>query len=97
MSAQRYATREKAAIQFYGKDGALIADLKNISTTGACIEWKEADIAMQEGDLIRMTIILKAIGKKHNVSAEVVWVEGKVSGVNFIKTKEVLEKIADRF
>ena len=96
MTATRYTTKEKASVEVYGRTGNIIVDLKNLSTTGACLEWTQEDVSLEKGDLVRMTVILKALGRRHNLNAEVVWREGKKTGVNFIKSNEVLEKMMDK-
>lgn len=97
MRAERYPTKEKAAVRVYGKTGSMIASIKNVSKTGACIEWEEGfDIGIEMGDMIRMTVVLKAINRRHQLSAEVVWKDGNQSGVNFIPAEQVLEKMVDR-
>lgn len=96
MAAIRYETREKASIEVYGRTGNIIASLRNISTTGACVEWSLDGVPLEKGDLVRMTVILKAVNRKHNLNAEVVWRDGNKSGVSFIKSEEVLEKMVDR-
>lgn len=96
MSALRYETKEKAAIEIYGKSGNYIAQLKNLSVTGACLEWIHEDVNLTKGDLVRMTVVLRALNRRHNVSGEVVWTAGRMTGINFIKSSEVLEKIMDR-
>ena len=96
MSATRYSTKEKASIEIYGRSGNFIANLCNLSVTGACLEWMQEDVSIAEGDLIRMTVVLKALNRRHNLNAEVVWRDGKKTGVNFINSNEVLEKIMER-
>ena len=96
MAAQRYETKEKASLEIYGKGGQVIAHVRNLSMTGALIEWTQEDATIEKGDLVRMTVILKTVNRRHNVNAEVVWRDGKKSGLNFIKTDEVLEKMMDR-
>ncbi len=96
MPATRYATKEKAAIEVYGKEGNFIASLENISMTGACLTWAADQAPLNKGDLVRMTVILKAVNRKHNLNAEVVWAEGKKTGVNFIKSAEILDKMMDK-
>lgn len=96
MGAQRYETKEKASLEIYGKGGQLVAELRNLSVTGACIEWSQEDFDLSKGDLVRMTVVLKAMNRKHNINAEVVWVEGKRSGVNFIKYDEILDRMFDK-
>jgi hypothetical protein len=96
MAATRYATKEKASIEIYGRSGNFIAQLKNVSVTGACLEWYQDDIPLEKGDLIRMTVVLRALNRRHNVNGEVVWNDGKMTGVNFIKSNEVIGKMMDR-
>jgi hypothetical protein len=96
MAAQRYETKEKASLEIYGKGGQLLAELRNLSITGACLEWTQEDFELSKGDLVRMTVVLKAMNRKHNINAEVVWVEGKRSGLNFIKYDEVLDRMFDK-
>ena len=64
MSAQRYFTREKAALEVYGKAGTVIADLKNLSESGACLEWTQGEVDIEKGDVLRMTVFLKALNRK---------------------------------
>src|SRR4051812_40939751 len=97
MRAERFPTKEKASVKIYGKTGHLIASVKNLSKTGACLEWPEGlDLEIQQGDLIRMTVILKALNRRHQLSAEVVWTDGKQTGVTFIAAESVLEKMVGR-
>ena len=96
MSAQRYFTREKASVEIYGRSGNSIAFVRDVSVTGACLEWAQDQIELKEGDLDRLTIILKAVNRKHNLNGEVIWKQGKRSGINFIKSEEVLERLVDR-
>ena len=95
MAAARYPTREKASIEIYGKSGSFIAELKNVSVTGACLEWSQEGMELHAGDLLRVTVILKVVNRRHNLNAQVVWKNGKKSGVNFLKSAEVLEKILE--
>ncbi|PIS10413.1 MAG: PilZ domain-containing protein [Bdellovibrio sp. CG10_big_fil_rev_8_21_14_0_10_47_8] len=97
MPAMRYPTKEKASIEIYGRSGNFIAHVSNLSVTGACLEWmQERDLSIEKGDLVRVTVVLKALNRRHNLNAEVVWKEGKKTGVSFIKSSEVLDKIMDR-
>ncbi len=97
MSAQRFLTREKAALEVYGKTGTAIANLKNISSTGACLELLQQEgVNLQQGDILRLTVFLKTLGRKHNVSAEVIWSNGKSSGISFLKPDQVLERITEK-
>lgn len=96
MRAPRYPTNEKAAVEIYGKTGTSLARLKNISRSGACIEWMQPDFAVQPGDLVRMTVKLNALNKSHNLSAEVVWKDGNTSGITFLTSDQVFERIIER-
>jgi hypothetical protein len=96
MPAIRYTTKEKASVEIYGRSGNFIADLKNLSVTGACLEWAHGDMSLQKGDLVRMTVVLRALNRRHNLNAEVVWIEGGKTGINFIKADEVLEKMMEK-
>ena len=96
MAAQRYFTKEKASIEVYGRSGNIIASVKNVSVTGACLEWSQEQVELKAGDLVRLTIVLKAVNRKHNLNAEVVWRHGKKTGVNFIKSEEVLDRLMDK-
>lgn len=96
MTATRYMTREKASIEIYGKSGNLIAQLKNLSITGACLEWSQEDVSLQKGDLVRLTVNLKALNRRHNINGEVVWRDGKQSGINFITSDDVLDKMMEK-
>jgi hypothetical protein len=95
-AAERYSTREKASLEIYGKTGTVIAAVKNLSVSGACLEWTQGDVELKRGDVVRMTVFLNGLNRKHNVSAEVMWRAGNRSGVNFLKADQVLSKIVDR-
>lgn len=97
MAAQRFPTQEKASIEIYGRNDRTVADLKNLSVTGACLEWDEEDFRLRSGDVVRLTVLLKALDRRHNMSAEVVWVEGRKIGVSFITAEQVVEKISLKY
>lgn len=96
MAAQRYLTREKASVEVYGRSGNIIAHVRDVSVTGACLEWSQELVELNEGDLVRLTIILKAVNRKHNLNAEVVWRAGKKTGINFIKSEDVIERMMEK-
>lgn len=96
MSADRYPTKEKASIEIYGRAGTTIAHLKNLSQTGACLHYEDPEFMLSEGDLIRLTVVLKSIGRKHRVNAEVVWKSGSESGIQFISQDQLLDKIVTK-
>ena len=93
LCAPRYLTQEKASVQIYGKKGLVIADLKNLSRSGACIEWARSDFELQPGDLVRMNIPLSSLQKNHNLSGEIVWRENKSSGLYFLDADRIFEKL----
>jgi len=96
MTATRFTTKEKASVEVYGRSGNIIVQVKNLSVTGACLEWTQEDVSLQKGDLVRMTVVLKALNRRHNLNAEVVWRDGKKTGITFIKSDEVLEKMMEK-
>lgn len=96
MAAQRYNTKEKASVEVYGRSGNIIASIRDVSVTGACLEWTQEQVELEEGDLVRLTIVLKAVNRKHNLNAEVIWRQGKKTGVNFIKSDEVVDRMMEK-
>lgn len=94
--AIRRPTKEVAAVEIYGKRGQSIVALKNMSSTGACLEQMQEPIALIQGDLIRMTVVLKSLNRKHLVSAEVVWSNGAECGISFIPADKVLDRLIQR-
>ena len=97
MRAQRFETQEQASLEVYGKSLNLTVDLKNISQTGACLEYPSEEMALDRGDLIRLTVFLKSVNKKHNISAEVIWKIGNRTGVAFIAPEQVIEKLTSKY
>ncbi len=96
MSNDRFFTKEKAQLEIYGKSGTVIADMKNLSVSGACLEWTQEDVNLIKGDLVRVTVYLKALNRKHNLSGEVIWRDGKKTGITFIRPDQVLDRMVDR-
>lgn len=96
MAAQRYNTKEKASVEVYGRSGNIIASIRDVSVTGACLEWTQELVELEQGDLVRLTIVLKAVNRKHNLNAEVIWRQGKKTGVNFIKSDQVIERMMEK-
>lgn len=94
MRAERYTTHEKAIVEFYSRPGTMTADVVNLSTSGACLEWHlDEHYNLQNGDLIRVTIQLSSLKKQHFLTAEVVWAhEGRI-GVNFVKPNELTARL----
>ena len=96
MAAERYPTKEKAAIEIYGRSGALIATIKDLSKTGACLMWEGDEALLTKGDLLRLTVVLRALRKEHRLNAEVIWIEGKRTGVQFLNSRELLDRMLIR-
>lgn len=94
--APRYLTNEKASVEIYGKEGSVIADLKNLSRTGACIEWIPSDFIINPRDLVRMTVSLPSLQKSHNLNGEIVWRKDKISGLYFLNAGEIFERLLSR-
>ncbi|WII72802.1 PilZ domain-containing protein [Bdellovibrio sp. 22V] len=92
-TAKRYQTKETAQIEVYGHIGTLVANLKNLSQTGAFLEVAQGDYVPQKGDLLNMTVNLKSLRRTHNIAAEVVWSKGLGLGICFINKDEVLERM----
>lgn len=92
-NAERFKTKEKAGIEKFGSGEFLVAQIENLSATGACIKTDTTTRALQKGDVVRFTVLLKALNRKHLLNAEVVWVEGRKSGLQFISKEKVLEKL----
>lgn len=90
---KRFETKEKASIEIYGQNGTVIAHLRNLSNSGACIEWEVDGMPLVKGDLVRMTVNLNILRKKHLVNAEVMWSAGKKGGVQFIDSGQLIEKM----
>ena len=51
---------------------------------------------IEKGDVLRVTVYLKALNRKHNLSCEVVWRQGNQSGVTFLKPDQVLDKMIEK-
>ncbi len=94
--AERHPTKEMAAVEIYGRNGQMIMSVRNMSASGACLEWKHDGYEIKTGDLIRMTIVLKSLNRRHHVNAEVVWKDGNRSGVAFIPSHRVLDRLLEK-
>lgn len=92
-TAKRYTTKEKAQLEVYGHIGTLVANVRNLSQTGAFLEVSYGDYVPQKGDLLNMTVKLDSLQREHNVAAEVVWSKGLGLGVCFINKDDVLERM----
>lgn len=95
-TSERYETREKATMQIIGKVGFVVADLKNISRTGACLEWANENFYLQKGDLINVSISLPTVKRKYSMNAQVVWKVGKRTGVQFVTQDDLMSKLVKK-
>ncbi len=91
--SERFQTNEKASLEVYGKSGEAIAEVKNLSKTGACLEWDAQNVKLETGDFVRLTFDLKSVQKKRHVNAKVIWNNGKTSGIVFVRPEELIEKL----
>lgn len=95
-TAQRFDVREPASIEVYGKGTNIVAVLTNLSSTGARLSWESGANSLEKGDLVCVTIHLHKLNKQHRVSAEVVWQNGKETGVNFIPPEQLFAKFREK-
>lgn len=94
--AERYKTQETASLEIYGKSSKLVAIVKNLSLTGAGIEWLKGDTQLNPGDIVRVFVDLRSVKKNYSLNAEVVWSIGNKGGVHFISSEQVLQKLMQR-
>lgn len=102
MEAQRFTTDEWANLEVYGSGHNSRAKLKNLSRSGAYLEFRDLQLVVEEGDLLRITVHLGALGKSRRLSAEVVWLKKPAAGfsgigVSFLKPEEVYQKLSSRY
>lgn len=95
-NSQRHSTQERAYLEIYGRMGTLIAEMKNLSVTGAFLEIIQGDYIPQKGDIIRVTVPLESLGRTHSVNAEVVWGKSLGVGVCFLNRQETMTKMITR-
>jgi PilZ domain len=96
MSSPRYSTNERASVEVFGQKNNVEAVLKNISNTGARIEWFQEGVSLLKGDVVCMTVKLNQLASNRIVHGEVVWRRGNSSGINFIDSKSAAEAAAKR-
>src|SRR5207253_2617275 len=92
-TTERHLTQERAYLEIFGRMGTLIAEMKNLSVTGAFLEIIQGDYIPQRGDLVRVTIPLETLGRTHSVNAEVVWGKSLGVGVCFLNRQETMTKM----
>lgn len=90
---ERYMTQERAYLEIFGRMGTLIAEMKNLSLTGAFLEIIQGDYIPQKGDIIRVTVPLESLGRTHSVNAEVVWGKSLGVGICFLNRQETMTKM----
>lgn len=94
--APRFPTRETAAVEIYGKTGRLTVRMRNLSSSGARLEIIRAEINPQTGDILKITVQLKELGKTHHIDAEVIWLGHGAIGIQFIKKEDIALKILSK-
>lgn len=90
--AKRFATNESARVEFYGKKDIIFCRMNNLSKTGAFFEIVNSTARPKMGDLVRLNIHLRQVGRSHVVNGEIIWVKGYGFGVAFIKQEEVFQR-----
>ena len=96
MRAERYRTKERAEVEIFGRGGEVTAKIKDLSQTGACLQWEEEPSPMQIGDLLRLRVFLRALQREHRLNAEVIWSNGNLSGVQFLTSDQLVQKMLFR-
>lgn len=98
---QRFVTREKANVEVYGQTVQVEAYMRNLSQSGAFLEWNENLPPIMKGDILRLTVDLSQVGKKHKVSAEVIWIKSDLEnsgvGISFIRPEDVVNKLMTKY
>lgn len=94
--APRYPTREVAGVEIYGRTGRLTVRMRNLSASGARLEIIRGETTPQTGDILKITIQLKEVGRTHKIDGEVVWLGKGALGVQFIKKEDVALRILSK-
>ena len=92
-SAKRHVTNEPAIVEVYGRTGKIFCRMNNLSTSGAFFEITNSYHTPRQGDVVRVTINLKQLGKTHTLHGQIIWCRGLGLGVAFIKSKALYKKI----
>ncbi len=93
-TARRFLTQELANLEVYGKEGKILAKMANVSVTGAFFEIINAAQMPRKNDLVRITIILRALNKTHVIESQVVWSKGLGLGVQFLTRDDMNSKLS---
>lgn len=92
--AERHSTNETAFVEVQGRTGKILCRMNNLSKTGAFFEIVNSHFTPRQGDLVRVTINLKQLNKIHTLHGQIIWNRGLGLGIAFLKSKDVLKKIA---
>lgn len=93
LAAVRHKTNESAVVEIYGRTGKIYCRMNNLSMTGAFFEITNSILTPRQGDLVRVTVLLKQIGKSHILHGHVIWIKGKGLGISFAKNTELYKKL----
>ncbi len=89
----RFQTSEVVVVEVYGRMGKLVTKMKNLSLSGAFLQLMEGGYVPVKGDLIHAVVQLRTLRRTRIFDGEVVWMSGLGFGVNFLKRKDLLEKM----
>lgn len=98
----RYLVDQPAIVTRQGKDGQLMAQIKNLSMSGAYFEAKDASMKISVDDVIKIMVNVDA-GGEYAFDAKVVWVKPNVDagatgyGVAFLDETEMLNALLKGF
>lgn len=95
-AAPRFPTRETAGVEIYGRNGRFTARLRNLSASGARLEIIRGETTPQTGDILKVTVQLKELGKTHKVDGEVIWLGQGAIGIQFINKEDVAVRILSK-
>lgn len=91
--SERFKTSEIAQVEVYGHVGIMVADLCNLSQTGAFLKLRKQGFMPQKGDLVNITVNLSSLNRIHNIDGEVIWTHDLGLGISFINKDDVLERM----
>lgn len=93
---KRFFTKELAQIEVYGRMGKIFCKMANVSQSGAFFEIINSNYMPRQGDLVRVTILLRQINKTHVIDGEIIWCKGLGIGLTFLKKDILIEKLTTR-
>lgn len=98
---KRFDTLQKANLEKLSTGEKIVADVYNISKSGAYVEVSEGRLT--KGEVLKMTIQLDKLSKAHTMHAEVIWTvqkgfsHGKPgAGLRFMNVEEVYTTLLER-